>query len=65
MIKLHKLMDVLSAPSYEASYASAKATCSCILCGNSAKVFRDASARLEYNISCLCQDCQDEYLTTS
>ncbi|MFC1821269.1 hypothetical protein ACFL9T_01065 [Thermodesulfobacteriota bacterium] len=62
MTKLQQLLNVLSEPSYEASYAIAKANGKCIMCGNGANGFRDASSKLEYSISALCQKCQDEYL---
>ena len=60
-----QLMEIFSIPSYERVYAHAKATCTCIKCRRQAACFRDASARLEYQISALCQGCQDEFLRSS
>jgi len=61
MMKTMELLEVLSDPTYKVSYAQAKATNTCIKCKKSAKTYRDASARLEYEVSGLCQDCQDYY----
>ena len=61
MKKLQELLDFLSGPTYESSYAIAKATGTCLMCGNPAKVFRDMSAKIEYDVSALCQKCQDEF----
>ncbi|MBN1624981.1 MAG: hypothetical protein JW944_00540 [Deltaproteobacteria bacterium] len=62
MEKLQKLIDVISGNSYHANYAIAKSTTTCIICGKPSRVFRDRSARLEYDISAMCQLCQDKYL---
>ena len=60
MAKTLELLEIFSATKYRASYINAKAGKTCIRCGKPAKSFRDASARLEYNVSALCQRCQDE-----
>ena len=62
MKKITELWRKLKIGDYEKNYTDAKATGSCIICGRSAKKFRDAAAKLEYAISALCQNCQDEYL---
>jgi len=56
-----ELLEIFSEPKYEVIYAYAKATRTCIKCGKPAKKFRDASARLEYAISALCETCQEKY----
>ena len=61
MMKTMELLEVLSDPTYKVSYAQAKATGTCIKCKKSAKTYRDALARLEYEVSGLCQACQDYY----
>ena len=61
MLKVQKLLDFMSSHSYEANYAIAKAARTCVMCGSPARIFRDASAKLEYDVSALCQRCQDEY----
>ena len=54
------LHEVFSRPTYRSDYASAKARQTCILCGRLAVSFRDPSARFEYTVSALCQQCQDQ-----
>lgn len=62
MKKITELRQKLDNGDYEKNYTGAKATGSCIICGRPAKKFRDAAAKLEYSISALCQNCQEEYL---
>jgi hypothetical protein len=63
MDKLENLLETLSSDrEYEKRFAIAKVSRSCIWCGNEAQEFRDASARLEYFVSALCQKCQDEFI---
>jgi hypothetical protein len=54
------LHGVFSRPTYGSDYARAKAQQTCIVCGRPAVRFRDPSARLEYTVSALCQQCQDQ-----
>ena len=54
------LNEVFSRPTYRSDYASAKSRQTCILCGCPALRFRDPSARFEYTVSALCQQCQDK-----
>ncbi|MGD8228315.1 MAG: hypothetical protein PVI20_11080 [Desulfobacteraceae bacterium] len=61
MANFEKLLEFLSKPTYKTSYADAKANGTCIMCRKPAKEFSNASARLEYNVSALCQKCQEEY----
>ena len=60
-MKALELIKAFSEDSYRSEYAHAKANGICILCGRLAKDFRNPSARLEYHVSALCQDCQDSY----
>jgi hypothetical protein len=62
MVKIRELLEIFSASQYKATYARAKATRTCIRCGKPAKFFRDVSAKFEYDVSALCQGCQDECL---
>jgi hypothetical protein len=63
MDKLESLLDILSSDrEYEKRFVIAKVSKSCIWCGKEAVEFRDASARLEYFVSALCQKCQDEFI---
>lgn len=61
MIRAVELLEVLSDPTYKASYAKAKATGTCIKCKKRAKSYQNPSAKLEYKVSGLCQDCQDYF----
>lgn len=61
MTKAMDLLEVFSNPTYKDSYAHAKATSTCIRCRKPAKTYRDASSRLEYEVSALCQNCQDYF----
>ena len=61
LMKALELLKTFSEDSYRSDYANAKAKGTCILCGRPAKEFRNPSARLEYHVSALCQDCQDSY----
>ena len=62
MQKTSALLKIFSRSDYRARYMYSKASRTCIICGNLAQFFRDASARLEYSISALCQECQDDLL---
>ena len=62
MEKLQQMIVAFSKPAYTANYRYAKATCTCLMCGEAARVFRDEWAKVEYEISALCQRCQDECL---
>ena len=62
-MKALELLKIFADPGYEASYVNAKVKGTCILCGEKADRFRDASARLEYKVSALCQCCQDRYFS--
>ena len=61
MSTLAQLIDVLEDSEYTYHYRSAKASHTCMLCGNLASTFADDSAELEFQVSGLCQKCQDEY----
>jgi len=54
------LHEVFSRPTYRSDYARAKAQQTCIICSRPAVSFRDPSARFEYTVSALCQQCQDQ-----
>lgn len=62
-MNLEELLDFFTKSSYEANYAMAKSTRKCAMCGQQAESFRCASAKLEYEISALCQHCQDKYFS--
>ena len=60
MNKIASLVELFSLPNHKTKYLLAKATTCCIRCGESANDFRDASMKLEFTVSGLCQKCQDE-----
>ena len=60
MGKIRELLECLSSNDYQVNYTMAKSNFTCIMCGGQAGEFRDAATRLEYDISALCQGCQDE-----
>ena len=62
MSRLEQLIDVLSHPGYSSRYRSAKSSRTCLICASAAREFSDAWAKLEYEVSALCQGCQEEYL---
>jgi len=64
MSNAHALYEVFSRPTYRSDYASAKARQTCIVCGRPAVRFRDPSARFEYTVSALCQQCQDHLFSS-
>ena len=57
---LDRLLQIISSPRYEESYARAKSAYTCLICGRPANGFTDLSSELEYRISALCQVCQKE-----
>jgi hypothetical protein len=59
MAPYQELVAIFCSEDYQALYGQAKSTNTCIRCGCRAELFRDPSARLEYSVSALCQDCQD------
>jgi hypothetical protein len=54
------LKEICSKPTYRTDYTIAKANSICVRCRGLAVAFRDAASRLEYRISALCQQCQDQ-----
>jgi hypothetical protein len=60
MLLISALEKIFGQSDYRDRYMYSKATRTCIRCGKFALKFRNASARLEYSISALCQKCQDE-----
>ena len=60
MLNALALHEVFSRPTYRTDYARAKAQQTCIICGRPTVRFRDSSARFEYTVSALCQQCQDQ-----
>jgi len=59
MSETFSLNEVFLRPTYRDDYARAKVHQTCILCNRPAADFRNTSAKLEYTVSALCQQCQD------
>lgn len=61
MDRVEELINVLAQKEVIARTAIAKARCACKICGGPAVDFRTPRSQLEYNISSICQTCQDYY----
>jgi hypothetical protein len=55
------LMDIFNRGDYKSLYFKAKRTRTCLVCGRQAHAFRCESSRLEYDVSALCEQCQEKY----
>ena len=62
MSRLEQLIDILLNPGYNSLYRSAKSSHTCLICASPAREFSDEWAKLEYEVSALCQRCQEVYL---
>jgi hypothetical protein len=58
--EMENFLNELSLALYGRSRSLAKAGKGCVSCGKPANTFKDERSRKEYNISGLCQDCQDQ-----
>lgn len=63
MNRLMELIDVLSDKSVQARRNLAKRSHVCKICQKPAVKFESATAELQYEISGICEDCQDYYFT--
>jgi hypothetical protein len=61
MERFDDLFAVFTSRHYKVRFLNAKASATCVVCGNPAVRFLSASAILEYNVSALCQECQNLY----
>lgn len=64
MTNLEKLSDLFSNVHYQENLAVAKSTETCVRCSRPAHDFRSLPAKVEYEVSALCQDCQDELFSS-
>lgn len=60
MSKLEQYQEDISMAFFGRSVSLAKAGNQCVCCGKNANTFRDEISKREYQISTLCQQCQDE-----
>jgi hypothetical protein len=61
MADMDEILGLFSQPDYKSDYLDAKATETCIKCKRPVGSFRNNASRFEYQISALCQECQDIY----
>ncbi len=61
MSRLAQLMETFEDTDYVYHYRSAKSSHACVACGMQAGAFIYECAELEFEVSGLCQQCQDEY----
>ncbi|BBO78379.1 hypothetical protein DSCW_57960 [Desulfosarcina widdelii] len=61
MDRLGELIGALSDDAVVARSVCAKTEGTCKLCGRPATFFRTQFSKLEYNLSSICQACQDYY----
>jgi hypothetical protein len=54
-------VDLIVSPQYASRYMLAKTMRTCIVCGNPAHTFGDCPARLKYESSGICEQCQERY----
>ena len=60
MSTMEQFQEDISMKFFGRSVSLAKAGNQCVCCGKSATEFRDEISKREYQISSLCQHCQDE-----
>lgn len=62
--EMESFLEDISLELFGRSAGVAKATQSCVSCGGAASEFKDAVSKKEYEISHLCQKCQDEIFSS-
>jgi len=63
MNRIEELIHVLETDSVRRRSGIARAEKRCKICGQPAVTFRTLRAELEYNLSAICESCQDYYLS--
>jgi uncharacterized CHY-type Zn-finger protein len=58
---MEKTLDALALGAFGRSRQKALTSNSCVKCGGPALEFKDELSRREYNISMMCQKCQDDF----
>ena len=58
--EMQKFLDGFSKNAFGRTQTEAQTQQICVFCGKPAFEFRDALSRKEYEISGICQECQDE-----
>ena len=62
MKNLQKLIEFISDSNYGSNFVIAKNSNSCVMCKEQIKKFSTELAEFEYNISALCERCQETYI---
>lgn len=65
MTNLQKLISSLSEPDYATKFRVAKNTGTCVICKKKTKEFSSELAKFEYNVSALCERCQETYFNNA
>lgn len=65
MTNLQKLIDFLTRHDYHAKFTIAKNTKTCVMCGQPADTFSTKLSAFEYQVSSLCEACQDTYISSA
>jgi hypothetical protein len=63
MNRIEELINILAETEVRLRAESAKAKRICKICGNPAVSFRTYREEMEYNLSLMCQSCQDYYIS--
>lgn len=61
MQELSELFRVFTSPDYKSRFLGAKASATCLVCGKKSVRFPSLLAKLEYDISALCYECQSRF----
>jgi hypothetical protein len=62
MTNLQRLLSFLSEPDYATKSRVAQNSNTCVMCKKKAKEFSTELAKFEYNVSTLCERCQETYI---
>jgi len=65
MTNLQKLINFLSEPDYASKLRIAQNTGKCVICNRQVKEFSTKPAKFEYDVSGLCERCQETYIHNS
>jgi hypothetical protein len=58
--EIRAVQEIMAQLTFGRSLSDSQLTATCVMCGESAGTFRDARSEREYDISGLCQKCQDK-----
>ena len=62
--EIREFLDSFTKSTFGHSRTESKVTQTCVVCGGDANTFEDDLSRKEYEISGMCQTCQDEAFTS-